>query len=155
MKLDGVHRHHLEVIMLAMAVNLLTLSSRGLASGDRQQGAVRAEFEGEVARIRAAAQSRDLDQMEKIGEQIERDRERWKGEYYYRLMHAVSGAIGSRDFGQPQRESALERRYAELALAKPDPIPVDIEIELLLRLENDAGRRASMRHGSPTAEQSC
>jgi hypothetical protein len=130
--------------LLVLAVAFLPVSQSSAL--DEQGGdLLAAEFQEKRAQVASAREAGDLDQLEMIGEQVEREREKWKGEYYYRLMGAVAAIIDGQYFGQAKRESLLGRRYATFALEKPGPIPLAVELDLLPRLQEDTEYQQGLR----------
>ncbi len=93
------------------------------------------EYRQEWARIKALEKSftpgptNDLKKYEKFADEIQN---KWKDrnkEYYARLMLEVCKPLSSGNFKDDRRHK-LARKYALLALNKPEDIPVRLELEL-------------------------
>jgi hypothetical protein len=145
MKSETIFKRRAFIVGLAIVsqalISSVPVSGSDVAAADSRVS----EFQEQITRIIAAGQALNLDELERIGEQVERDYEKWRGDHYYRLMCAVSATIGTYSLGHPKRESVLERRYATLAIEKPDPVPLDVEVHLLLRLQGDVEYQRGLR----------
>jgi hypothetical protein len=121
-----------------LGLSLLAIVGLGLALGLEARatdgGAPDDELERELERISAAGKARDLDELERAGERIER---RWTGEPYVALMARLCDEVRSWDHDDASRQLALEQRFAKAALAIPGEIRIEHEVALLLHLQEE------------------
>jgi hypothetical protein len=87
-------------------------------------------------RIKAARDSRNMGELEKLGNEIEATRGNLDPGSYAALMLEVSNALSSTDL-KDDKQYVLEQKYASLVLSKQLPIPADLEAKLVLHLQED------------------
>jgi hypothetical protein len=93
------------------------------------------QYKQDMERIKTVEKSfkagavNDLKEYEKFADEIQTKWNRRNREYYARLMLEVCGPLSSGRFNE-ERQYALARKYALLALAEPNKIPLVTELEL-------------------------
>jgi hypothetical protein len=89
-----------------------------------------------LLRIKAARESRDMNELVKLGDEIEATWSNLDTGYYASLMLEVCNALSSTDL-KDENQYVLEQKYALLVLGKQLGIPVAIEANLVLHLQED------------------
>lgn len=95
------------------------------------------EYEKDLNLLESFANARDLNGLEKAGNDIEKKWGQRKEESYFALMLKICDLLNSIDFNDYGRQSSLIQKYATLALEKSETIPLEIELPLLLHLQED------------------
>lgn len=89
-----------------------------------------------LRRVEALRAAGDLSGLAALADEINNKKEELGVERYADLMLAVSGTLASYDF-KDDRQYALARKYAALALEHADGMPLETEIRLALYLQGD------------------
>lgn len=89
-----------------------------------------------LSHIKAARESRDINELRKIGDEIELTWYKLDASSYASLMLEVCNALSSTNLNNDNQYS-LEQKYASIVLNKQLQIPADIEAQLVLHLQED------------------
>ena len=87
-------------------------------------------------RIKAARDSHNMSELEKLGNEIEESRGNLDSGTYAALMLEVSNALSSTNLND-DKQYVLAQKYASLVLSKRLAIPADLEAKLVLHLQED------------------
>ncbi len=89
-----------------------------------------------LGNIKAARESRDINQLKRLGDEIERTWSKLDAGSYASLMLEVCNALSSTNLND-DNQYLLEQKYASLVLNKQLQIPADVEAQLMLHLQED------------------
>lgn len=87
-------------------------------------------------RIKAARETRNMNELELLGDEIEIKRDNLNVADYAALMLDVSNALSSSDF-RDDKQYVLAQKFASLVLGKQLALPADLEAKLVLHLQED------------------
>ena len=87
-------------------------------------------------RIKAARETRNMIELERLGDEIETKRNNLKDGDYAALMLDVSNALSSTDLND-DKQYVLAQKFASLVLGKQLSLPADLEAKLVLHLQED------------------
>lgn len=87
-------------------------------------------------RIKAARETRNMIELERLGDEIETKRNNLKDGDYAALMLDVSNALSSTDLSD-DKQYVLAQKFATLVLGKQLSLPADLEAKLVLHLQED------------------
>ena len=95
-----------------------------------QKNSLMAESEKIRKRILELRQTKELEDLEVLADEVEEEWAQKDIVLYAGLMIAINGALASTDFND-NRQYLLLRKYRKLALEKSDQMPIEQEVELL------------------------
>jgi len=125
--------------------------SRGLSSRDELSSTTTSLERGETPRptavpgeaqqelrlrIKAARETLNMNELERLGDEIETTRNNLKVGDYAALMLDVSNALSSTDL-RDDKQYVLAQKFASLVLVKQLSLPADLEAKLVLHLQED------------------
>lgn len=122
----------LKRLMLAFALTVVAMTIRPVRvmAGDAEWAKICTEMRDRMMKL---SKDRDLQAMEKLGHEIERDWRAADAVKYAHLTLQLCGQLVSQHFGHSGKQGGLSQAFAMEALKEADKIPLELECELLER----------------------
>jgi hypothetical protein len=131
---------------LSIALCLLAFANCLFETPDLDNGEIdiAVVYENDLKYLESFETSRDLGGFEEAIKRIEQKWDETGSPYYFDLLLRACDLLSSVDWGDSERQYALEQNYAVLALTKSEQVPLEVEVRLLLHLQNVPSKSACM-----------